>query len=284
MIIEEYENNIPTTNSVQLYLQQINKIPLLTTEEELKLARLAQSGDEAARTKLIESNLRLVISIAKHYHNSSLSFMDLVQEGNIGLTKAVSKFNCNKGYRFSTYASWWIRQTISRAISDQSDMIRIPANVKEQYNKLSKIITRFWNENGREPTNTELSEITDLPIEQIERTMEGQRGTVSLDAPMGAEDDDSTFGEFLPDTKYIPTEGIDKEARNQIIETVLNTLTTREKEIIVNHFGLFNTPTKTLEEIGIELNITRERTRQIEALALRKLRHPGRASLIKEAF
>ena len=284
MIIEEYENNIPITNSVQLYLQQINKIPLLTTEEELKLARLAQSGDEAARTKLIESNLRLVISIAKHYHNSSLSFMDLVQEGNIGLTKAVSKFDCNKGYRFSTYASWWIRQTISRAISDQSDMVRIPANIKEQYNKLSKVITHFWNENGREPTNIELSEITDLPIEQIEHIMEGQGGTLSLDAPMGAEDDDSTFGEFLPDTKYIPTEGIDKEARNQIIETVLNTLTTREKEIIVNHFGLFNTPPKTLEEIGTELNITRERTRQIEALALRKLRHPGRASLIKEAF
>ena len=284
MIIEEYENNIPTTNSVQLYLQQINKIPLLTTEEELKLARLAQSGDEAARTKLIESNLRLVISIAKHYHNSSLSFMDLVQEGNIGLTKAVSKFDCNKGYRFSTYASWWIRQTISRAISDQSDMVRIPANIKEQYNKLSKVITCFWNENGREPTNVELSEITDLPIEQIEHIMEGQGGTLSLDAPMGAEDDDSTFGEFLPDTKYIPTEGIDKEARNQIIETVLNTLTTREKEIIVNHFGLFNMPPKTLEEIGTELNITRERTRQIEALALRKLRHPGRASLIKEAF
>ena len=284
MIIEEYENNIPTTNSVQLYLQQINKIPLLTTEEELKLARLAQSGDEAARIKLIESNLRLVISIAKHYHNSSLSFMDLVQEGNIGLTKAVSKFDCDKGYRFSTYASWWIRQTISRAISDQSDMVRIPANIKEQYNKLSKIITCFWNENGREPTNVELSEITDLPIEQIEHIMEGQGGTLSLDAPMGAEDDDSTFGEFLPDTKYIPTEGIDKEARNQIIETVLNTLTTREKEIIVNHFGLFNTPPKTLEEIGTELNITRERTRQIEALALRKLRHPGRASLIKEAF
>ena len=284
MIIEEYENNIPTTNSVQLYLQQINKIPLLTTEEELKLARLAQSGDEAARIKLIESNLRLVISIAKHYHNSSLSFMDLVQEGNIGLTKAVSKFDCNKGYLFSTYASWWIRQTISRAISDQSDMVRIPANIKEQYNKLSKIITCFWNENGREPTNVELSEITDLPIEQIEDIMEGQGGTLSLDAPMGAEDDDSTFGEFLPDTKYIPTEGIDEEARNQIIETVLNTLTTREKEIIVNHFGLFNMPPKTLEEIGTELNITRERTRQIEALALRKLRHPGRSSLIKEDF
>ena len=279
----EATNAVPLTDTTQMYLQEISRIPLLSHEEEARLCALVKGGDEAARERLIESNLRLVVSVAKHYHNSNLTFLDLIQEGNIGLAKAVEKFDISRGYKFSTYAIWWIRQAINRAITDQSHSIRIPANLVENHNKLSRVSSVLWNELGREPDADELAEQTGWEVEYVNHILNLNNEVSSLDSPVTS-DDTTTIGELIPDTKYNPTEGIKEESRNQTISAILNTLSPRERQIIIYHFGLFGTKPKTLEELGNDMNITRERTRQIEVKALRKMRHPSRTKLLIEAF
>lgn len=283
-IPDETDDNSNFTNSVQLYLHQINRIPLLSSEEEKALAQRAAQGDEEASKALVESNLRLVVSIAKHYNNSNLSFLDLIQEGNIGLIKAAEKFDYTRGYKFSTYATWWVRQAITRCISEQSRAIRIPTNIVENYNKVSKITARYLSATGAPPTKEELMEETGWTEKQIDKILEVKKDNiVSLDAPAG-DDEDATVGDFIPDSLYNPTININKDAKNQIIESILDTLQPREKEILVMRFGLLGTQPKTLEEVGENLTITRERVRQIETKALKKLRHPVRQQFILEAF
>ena len=281
----EIDNSVVAaiTNSTQMYLQEISRIPLLSNEEEVALCALAQGGDESARNRLIESNLRLVVSVAKHYHNQNMTFLDLIQEGNIGLVKAVEKFDVNRGYKFSTYAIWWIRQAINRAITDQSRAIRIPANLVENHNKLARVSATMWNELGREPTAEELSDNIGWTPEYVNHILNLNNEVSSLDAPVTAEDT-TTIGELIPDTKFNPTEGINKSTKDQAIAEVLNTLSPREREIMISRFGLLGTRPKTLEELGEEMNITRERIRQLETKALRKMRHPGRKRLLLEAF
>lgn len=281
--ITTLEEDSTLTSSVQMYLREISRVPLLSSEEEIALARRAAEGDEAATKRLVESNLRLVVSIAKHYKNSNVPFLDLIQEGNIGLMKAVEKFDCARGYKFSTYATWWIRQAIGRAISEQSRLIRIPTNLVENYNKISKISARYLAATGENPTVADLEEETGWARAQIETILEIQNDTpTSLEATVG--DDDTTVGDLIPDSKYNPQTDIMKEAKNQIIESILNTLQPREKEILIRRFGLLGVKPKTLEEVGEEYNITRERVRQVETMALRKLRHPSRSNAILEAF
>ena len=278
------EETAVITNSVQLYFHDINRVPLLTPQEEAALGQRILQGDDTAIESLVESNLRLVVSIAKKYHNTNISFMDLVQEGNIGLIKAAEKFDYRKGYRFSTYATWWVRQAISRAIAEQSRLIRIPTNLIENYNKISKINAQYISFTGAPASTEELVEETGWTAAQIEKILEMRNETTtSLDAPVGDEDD-TTMGELIPDNIYNPKERIEREAKSQIISMVLDTLTPREKDIVVRRFGLLGHKSKTLEEVGEEFNITRERIRQLEIKALRKLRHPSRRAMIIEAF
>ena len=279
---DEYEN-IPLTNSVQLYLQEINRIPLLCPEEEMAISRRILEGDSDAISELAEANLRLVVSIVKKYHNINISFLDLIQEGNIGLIKAAEKFDYRKGFKFSTYATWWVRQAVARAISEQTRLIRIPTNLVEGYNRVSKIIARYLAAEGRNPTVEELADETGWATAQIEKILGINNDMVSLETPVG-KDDDSTLGDLIPDEGYSPTENIVKETRNNIISEVLDTLTPREKEIIIYRFGLLGNKAHTQQEVGSIFNITRERVRQIESLALKKLRHPGRKNAILEAF
>lgn len=282
--IDDEINNEITVNSVQLYLRQINRVPLLSSEEEITLGKRILQGDEEAIKTLTECNLRLVVSIAKHYNSTALSFLDLIQEGNIGLIKAAEKFDYRKGYKFSTYATWWVRQSITRAIAEQSRMIRIPTNLVENYSKISKIKSQYLSATGAPPTTEDLVEETGWTRTQVEKTIEAHKDNItSLDSPVGDEDD-TTIGELIPDKAYNPLENIIKEARNQIISEVLDTLNPREKDIITRRFGLLGLQPKTLEEVGAEFNITRERIRQIETKALRKLRHPARQKMILEAF
>ena len=281
----ENDEDTPTTlSSVQMYLRQINRIPLLSPEKEIELGKKILSGNGLAVKELAEANLRLVVSIVKHYNSNTLSFLDLIQEGNIGLIKAAERFDYRKGYRFSTYATWWVRQAVTRAIAEQSRMIRIPTNLVENYNKLAKIISQYISTTGLAPTNEELAEETGWDIELIEKVLETHNNNVvSLEAPVGDEED-TLLGELIPDKGYSATENINKEAKNQIITEVLNTLNEREKDILIKRFGLLGTLPKTQEEVGDEFNITRERIRQIETKALRKLRHPARKNRLLEAF
>lgn len=281
--VTTWEDDTTLTSSVQMYLKEINRVPLLSSDEELCLARLAKAGDTEASKKLVESNLRLVVSIAKHYKNTNVPFLDLIQEGNIGLMRAVEKFDCDRGYRFSTYATWWVRQAISRAISENAHLIKIPTNLVENYNKISKISSRYISSTGEAPTTEELVAETGWTKSHVENILGLQNDTpTSLDAAVG--DDDTTVGDLIPDSKYSPTSNIMKEAKSQMIEAVLNTLQPREKEILSKRFGILGFEQKTLEEVGEEYNITRERVRQIETMALRKLRHPARKKMIMEAF
>ena len=266
---------------VKLYLKEIGTYPLLTIEDEIKLAKRIESGDESAKKQLAESNLRLVVSIAKRYVGRGLSFLDLIQEGNLGLIKAVDKFDYTKGYKFSTYATWWIRQSITRSIADQSRTIRIPVHMSEVINKTYRVSRNLLQELGREPTEQELSKALDMPIEKVREILKVSADPISLDTPIG-EEDDSHLGDFIKDDSIVGPEDAAAYAMLQDqISKLLNTLTEREQRVLTLRFGLDDGRTRTLEEVGKEFNVTRERIRQIEAKALRKLRHPSRARMLK---
>ena len=272
----------PTDDPVRMYLKEIGKVSLLTAEEERELAIRMEQGDEDAKKKLCESNLRLVVSIAKRYLNRGLSFLDLIQEGNLGLIKAVDKFDYTKGYKFSTYATWWIRQAITRSIADQARTIRIPVHMVETINKLIRVSRQLLQEYGREPTSKEIAKEMGISAEKVREIKKISQDPVSLETPIG-EEEDSHLGDFIPDDD-IPTP-VDAAAysmlKEQLME-VLDTLSDREKKVLMLRFGLEDGRPRTLEEVGKEFNVTRERIRQIEAKALRKLRHPSRSKKLKD--
>ena len=267
---------------IRAYFRDIGKKQLLSPDEELKYAKAASEGDQAARDALIEHNTRLAVSIAKKYTNRGMPLLDLIQEGNIGLIKAVEKFDYTKGYKFSTYATWWIRQSITRAIADQSKTIRIPVHMLETINKLIRISKRLEQENGREPTSEEIANEMGLTNDKVREIRLVSQDTVSLDTPIG-EEEDSHLGDFIPDQSTVsPEEAADYVMMKKEIRNVLETLSEREKRVLVLRFGLDDGQPKTLEDIGQEFNVTRERIRQIEAKALRKLRRPSISGRLKE--
>ncbi|MSS64123.1 RNA polymerase sigma factor RpoD [Velocimicrobium porci] len=272
---------IMSDDPVKLYLKEIGGYPLLSIEEEIELAKKIEQGDEAAKKTLAESNLRLVVSIAKRYVGRGLSFLDLIQEGNLGLIKAVEKFDYTKGYKFSTYATWWIRQAITRSIADQSRTIRIPVHMSEVINKTYRVSRSLLQELGREPTEQELAEAMKLPVEKIREILKVSADPISLDTPIG-EEDDSHLGDFIKDDTIVgPEDAAAYSVLQDQISKLLDTLTEREQRVLILRFGLKDGRTRTLEEVGKEFNVTRERIRQIEAKALRKLRHPSRARMLK---
>lgn len=266
---------------VKLYLKEIGSYPLLSIEDEIELAKKIEAGDEDAKQTLAESNLRLVVSIAKRYVGRGLSFLDLIQEGNLGLIKAVDKFDYTKGYKFSTYATWWIRQAITRSIADQSRTIRIPVHMSEVINKTYRVSRNLLQELGREPTEQELADAMELPIEKVREILKVSADPISLDTPIG-EEDDSHLGDFIKDDTIVgPEDAAAYSVLQDQISKLLDTLTEREQRVLILRFGLKDGRTRTLEEVGKEFNVTRERIRQIEAKALRKLRHPSRARMLK---
>lgn len=270
-----------TDDPVHLYLKEIGNYPLLTMEEEVALAKRIEDGDESAKRTLAESNLRLVVSIAKRYVGRGLSFLDLIQEGNLGLIKAVDKFDYTKGFKFSTYATWWIRQAITRSIADQSRTIRIPVHMSEIINKTYRVSRNLLQELGREPTEQEIADEMDMPIEKVREVLKISSDPISLDIPIG-EEEDSHLGDFIKDENIIgPEEAASYSMLREQIIKLLDTLTDREQRVLVLRFGLEDGRTRTLEEVGKEFNVTRERIRQIEAKALRKLRHPSRSKHLK---
>ncbi len=265
---------------VKLYLKEIGGYPLLSIEGEIELAKKIEQGDESAKRKLAESNLRLVVSIAKRYVGRGLTFLDLIQEGNLGLIKAVDKFDYTKGYKFSTYATWWIRQSITRSIADQSRTIRIPVHMSEVINKTYRVSRNLLQELGREPTEQELSDAMGMPIEKVREILKVSSDPISLDTPIG-EEDDSHLGDFIKDDSIVgPEDAAAYSMLQEQIQKLLGTLTEREQRVLTLRFGLDDGRTRTLEEVGREFNVTRERIRQIEAKALRKLRHPSRARML----
>src|SRR6056297_919145 len=268
-------------DSVRVYLKEMGKVDLLTKEEEVELAKRVEQGDEEARRQLTEANLRLVVSIAKKYIGQGMSFLDLIQEGNMGLMKAVEKFDYTKGYKFSTYATWWIRQAITRAIADQGRTIRVPVHMVEKINKLIKIQRQLLQEKGREPTPEEIAEEMDISADKVSEIKKIAQESVSLDTPIG-EEEDSSLGDFIEDTKTPePSSTVSKNLLKEQLDSVLDTLTDREKRILELRFGIEDGRPRTLEEVGKEFGVTRERIRQIEAKALRKLRHPTRSKKLK---
>ena len=272
---------VMSDDPVKLYLKEIGSYPLLTIEQEIELAKAIENGSEEAKKSLAESNLRLVVSIAKRYVGRGLSFLDLIQEGNLGLIKAVDKFDYSKGYKFSTYATWWIRQAITRSIADQSRTIRIPVHMSEVINKTYRVSRTLLQELGREPTEQELSEAMNLPIEKVREILKVSADPISLDTPIG-EEDDSHLGDFIKDDTIVgPEDAAAYSVLQDQIAKLLDTLTDREQRVLILRFGLKDGRTRTLEEVGKEFNVTRERIRQIEAKALRKLRHPSRARMLK---
>ncbi len=271
------QEGLAIDDPVRLYLKEIGRVPLLDTEREKKLAERMMAGDETAKTELVEANLRLVVSIAKRYVGRGMFFLDLIQEGNMGLMKAVDKFDYTKGYKFSTYATWWIRQAITRAIADQARTIRIPVHMVETIHKVSRISRQLLQENGREPTAEEIGERISMSAEKVREIMKISQDPVSLETPIG-EEEDSHLGDFIPDDDTpSPAEATSTNILREELERQLHTLTPREEHVIKLRFGLYDGRTRTLEEVGKEFDITRERIRQIEAKALRKLRHPSRA-------
>ena len=273
--------NVMSDDPVKQYLKEIGDYPLLTMEEEIELAQRIEKGDENAKQILAESNLRLVVSIAKRYVGRGLSFLDLIQEGNLGLIKAVEKFDHNKGYKFSTYATWWIRQAITRAIADQSRTIRIPVHMSEVINKTYRVSRTLMQELGREPSEQEIANVMNLPIEKVREILKISADPISLDSPIG-EEDDSHLGDFIKYDRIVgPEEAAAYSMLQEQIKKLLETLTEREQRVLTLRFGLQDGRSRTLEEVGKEFNVTRERIRQIEAKALRKLRHPSRAKLLK---
>ena len=271
------QEGLSIDDPVRMYLKEIGKVPLLTTDREKELAERMALGDEDAKTELVEANLRLVVSIAKRYVGKGMFFLDLIQEGNLGLMRAVDKFDYTKGYKFSTYATWWIRQAITRAIADQARTIRIPVHMVETIHKVSRYQRQMLQELGREPTHAEIGEKMGLSAERVREIMKVALDPVSLETPIG-EEEDSHLGDFIPDEDTpAPAEAASATILREMIERELNTLTPREAHVIKLRFGLYDGRTRTLEEVGKEFDITRERIRQIESKALRKLRHPSRA-------
>jgi RNA polymerase primary sigma factor len=273
---------ISIDDPVRMYLKEIGKVSLLTAEEEVDLARRMELGDSEAKRRLAEANLRLVVSIAKRYVGRGMLFLDLIQEGNLGLIKAVEKFDYRKGYKFSTYATWWIRQAITRAIADQARTIRIPVHMVETINKLIRISRQLLQELGREPVPEEIAKEMEMPVERVREIMKISQEPVSLETPIG-EEEDSHLGDFIPDEEApAPAESAAFTLLKEQLIEVLDTLTSREEKVLRLRFGLDDGRARTLEEVGKEFNVTRERIRQIEAKALRKLRHPSRSKKLKD--
>ena len=284
--VEKIDLSVPegvgTDDPVRMYLKEIGKIPLLTAEEEVELAKRMSEGDESAKKRLTEANLRLVVSIAKRYVGRGMLFLDLIQEGNLGLIKAVEKFDYEKGFKFSTYATWWIRQAITRAIADQARTIRIPVHMVETINKVSRVSRQLLQELGREPQAEEIAKAMELPVERVREIMKIAQDPVSLETPIG-EEEDSHLGDFIQDENVaVPAEAATQTVLKEQLEEVLDTLTEREQKVLKLRFGLEDGRARTLEEVGKEFDVTRERIRQIEAKALRKLRHPSRSKKLKD--
>ncbi|MBR6230939.1 MAG: RNA polymerase sigma factor RpoD [Lachnospiraceae bacterium] len=284
--VENIDLSIPEGVSVEdpvrMYLKEIGKVPLLTADEEVELAQKMEEGDEEARKKLAEANLRLVVSIAKRYVGRGMLFLDLIQEGNLGLIKAVEKFDYRKGYKFSTYATWWIRQAITRAIADQARTIRIPVHMVETINKLIRVSRQLLQDLGREPTPEEIAEKMDLSVERVREILKISQEPVSLETPIG-EEEDSHLGDFIQDDNVpSPADAAAFTMLREQLEEVLETLTERERKVVRLRFGLDDGHARTLEEVGKVFNVTRERIRQIEAKALRKLRHPSRSRKLRD--
>ena len=283
---EEIDISVPEgiglDDPVRMYLKDIGKVPLLTAEEEIRYAELMHNGDEIAKKRLAEANLRLVVSIAKRYVGRGMLFLDLIQEGNLGLIKAVEKFDYTKGYKFSTYATWWIRQAITRAIADQARTIRIPVHMVETINKLIRVSRQLLQELGREPHVDEIAKEMNMSKERVREIMKIAQEPVSLETPIG-EEEDSILGDFIPDSDApAPSEMAAYTLLKEQLISVLDTLTPREAKVLKLRFGLDDGRNRTLEEVGKEFNVTRERIRQIEAKALRKLRHPSRSKKLKD--
>jgi RNA polymerase primary sigma factor len=273
---------IKINDPVRMYLKEIGRVPLLSAEDEVDLAKRIENGDEEAKRRLAEANLRLVVSIAKRYVGRGMLFLDLIQEGNMGLIKAVEKFDHTKGYKFSTYATWWIRQAITRAIADQARTIRIPVHMVETINKLIRVSRQLLQELGREPSPEEIAKEMDLSTEKVREIMKIAQEPVSLETPIG-EEDDSHLGDFIEDQEALaPADAAAYELLKEQLEDVLDTLTEREENVLRLRFGLDDGRTRTLEEVGKVFGVTRERIRQIEAKALRKLRHPSRSKRLKD--
>ena len=275
-------DGISIDDPVKVYLKEIGRVPLLSAEEEVELAIRMSEGDVAAKKRLSEANLRLVVSIAKRYVGRGMQFLDLIQEGNLGLIKAVEKFDHTKGFKFSTYATWWIRQAITRAIADQARTIRIPVHMVETINKVKKVNSQLLHENGHEPTNEQIAEKLEMPVEKVREIMRVAQEPVSLETPIG-EEEDSHLGDFIPDEDApAPSDVASHTMLKEQLAEVLSTLTPREEKVLRLRFGLEDGRSRTLEEVGKEFNVTRERIRQIEAKALRKLRHPSRSKKLKD--
>ena len=284
--VEQIDLSVPDGVSIEdpvrMYLKEIGKVPLLSAEEEIDLAKRMELGDEEAKKRLAEANLRLVVSIAKRYVGRGMLFLDLIQEGNLGLIKAVEKFDYRKGYKFSTYATWWIRQAITRAIADQARTIRIPVHMVETINKLIRVSRQLLQELGREPQPEEIAEAMHMPVERVRVILKISQEPVSLETPIG-EEEDSHLGDFIQDDNVpVPAEAAAFTLLKEQLVEVLGTLTEREQKVLRLRFGLDDGRARTLEEVGKEFNVTRERIRQIEAKALRKLRHPSRSRKLKD--
>ena len=275
-------DSFSTDDPVRMYLKEIGRVPLLTPEEEIDLAMRMSNGDEEAKHRMTEANLRLVVSIAKRYVGRGMLFLDLIQEGNLGLIKAVEKFDYTKGYKFSTYATWWIRQAITRAIADQGRTIRIPVHMVETINKTIRVSRQLLQELGHDPSAEEIAKVMDMPVEKVRDILKIAQEPVSLETPIG-EEEDSHLGDFIPDEDASePSEAASFSLLREQLEEVLDTLAPREKKVLELRFGIVDGRTRTLEEVGKEFNVTRERIRQIEAKALRKLRHPSRSKKLRD--
>ncbi|WP_075679467.1 RNA polymerase sigma factor RpoD [Roseburia sp. 831b] len=284
--VEKIDLSVPDGVSIEdpvrMYLKEIGKVPLLSAEEEIELAKRMELGDQEAKKRLAEANLRLVVSIAKRYVGRGMLFLDLIQEGNLGLIKAVEKFDYRKGYKFSTYATWWIRQAITRAIADQARTIRIPVHMVETINKLIRVSRQLLQELGREPSPEEIAAEMNMPVERVREILKISQEPVSLETPIG-EEEDSHLGDFIQDENVpVPADAAAFTLLKEQLEEVLGTLTEREQKVLTLRFGLEDGRARTLEEVGKEFNVTRERIRQIEAKALRKLRHPSRSRKLKD--
>ena len=277
-----FVDGVNIDDPVKVYLKEIGRVPLLSSDEEVELAQRMAEGDAYAKKRLAEANLRLVVSIAKRYVGRGMQFLDLIQEGNLGLIKAVEKFDHTKGFKFSTYATWWIRQAITRAIADQARTIRIPVHMVETINKVKKVSSQLLHKNGHEPTAEEIADELDMPVDKVREIMRVAQEPVSLETPIG-EEEDSHLGDFIPDDDApAPAEAASHTLLREQLGDVLQTLTPREEKVLRLRFGLEDGRSRTLEEVGKEFNVTRERIRQIEAKALRKLRHPSRSKKLKD--